>query len=93
MKNLDRSDREHINKVCAEMLTHLANATVIINKASKEDHHPNWDLEKSARAVERIAVFVATFPFLHAYTDYTNIIRFFVQKLNEFDDPTLIDNN
>ena len=93
MKTLDRSDHQHLNKICADMLRHLSNATIIINDSKKEDFPPSWDKEKSARAVDKIALFVATFPFLYAFSDYTDIIRHLIQTLNEYNDPTLEENN
>jgi hypothetical protein len=93
MKPLDRSDKEHIHKICDDMLKELAQATIILNGANKADYPQHWDLEKSARAVDKIALFIATFPFLHAYADYTAVVRFLIQKLNEYDDPTLTEEN
>ena len=93
MKKLDRSDHEHLNRICNEMLRDLTNASIIIGSVKKEDYPPQWNVEKVEKAVERMALFVATFPFLHTYADYTAVVRFFIQKLNEYHDPTLIERN
>jgi hypothetical protein len=93
MKPIDRSDKEHINGICNDMLKELAQATIILNSANKADYPQHWDIEKSVKAIDKIAVFVATFPFLHAYADYTAVVRFLIQKLNEYNDPTLEENN
>jgi hypothetical protein len=93
MKKLDRSDKEHLDKICNDMFKDLANANIIVSRANKDDYPQFCDIEKVERAVEKIAIFVAMFPFLHAYTDYTNIIRHIVQTLNEYDDPSLTEEN
>lgn len=93
MKKLDRSDHEHLNKICNDMLRDLSNATIIVGSVNKKDYPPQWNVEKVEKAVEKMALFVATFPFLYTYGDYTAVVRFFIQKLNEHDDPTLQENN
>jgi transcriptional regulator with XRE-family HTH domain len=93
MKKLDRSDHEHLERICNDMLRDLANATIIVGSANKDQYPPQWNVEKVEKAVEKMALFVATFPFLYMYADYTAVVRFFIQKLNEHDDPTLEEKN
>jgi hypothetical protein len=93
MKTLDRSDHQHLNKICADMFKDLANANIIVSRASKDDYPQFCDIEKVERAVEKIAIFVAMFPFLYVFSDYTEIIRHLIQTLNEYNDPTLEENN
>jgi hypothetical protein len=100
MKKIDRSDKEHLTNLSVDMLITLANATILINTASKEGIPDHWghkleadDFKKIELAIDRIAVFIGTFPFLYAYSDYTSVVRFLIQRMNEYHDPTLIERN